>query len=118
MKSRLSALCKTCGNCCKSFVIASKKPLQKAVMEDWLDKRGVQIVAEDHDAIYLKIDLPCPHLVKSDDGWSCDIYHNRPSGCRDFDGTKYDFLKCKWKEIDHVILEKAKREKPFFNYQK
>lgn len=107
MKSRLSSLCKTCGACCKVMVLPVVKPLQKAVMEEWLEARGCEVVREDGGAMYVKVDLPCPHLMKSDEGWSCDTYENRPAGCRMFDGSKYDFLKCKWTELRHIILEKA-----------
>lgn len=86
--------------------------LQKAKTEEWLGARGCQIVSEDQDTVYVKVDLPCPHLVKSDDGWACDIYHDRPDGCREFDGSKYSFLKCRWKSLGHVVdestIEKAR----------
>jgi len=91
------------------MVLPVVKPLQKAVMEEWLKARGCEILREDGDAIYVKVDLPCQHLNKSEDGWTCDIYDTEgyPKGCRLFDGTQYDFLKCKWKEQEHVVLEKS-----------
>jgi Fe-S-cluster containining protein len=92
------------------------KPLQKAVMDDWLKARGCEIVSENEDTVYVKVDSSCPNLKKSEDGWWCEIYYKRPEGCRIFDGTKYDFLKCAWKNkvlvkptFSHVILEKAKK---------
>ncbi len=110
MKSTLSSLCKTCGNCCKAMVLPVRKPalLKKAQTEEWLSARGARIVSEDAETLYVKVDLPCPHLNKSDEGWTCDQYENRPEGCREFDGTKFDFLNCRWKSVDHILdLEKA-----------
>jgi Fe-S-cluster containining protein len=85
-------------------------------MDEWLGARGCQVVAEDAGAVYVKIDVPCPHLEKSEDGWSCNIYYRHPEGCKVFDGTRYDFLQCAWKNkalvkptFSHVILEKAKK---------
>ena len=112
MKTTLSSLCKTCGNCCKVMVLPLVKPLQKAVMEEWITTRGCEVLREDDDTMYVKVDLPCQHLNKGDDGWTCDVYEDRPLGCKEFDGTKYDFLKCRWKEQDLVVLEKAEREIP------
>jgi hypothetical protein len=93
------------------MVLPVVKPLQKAVMEEWLDARGCEVVREDGGTMYVKIDLPCPHLIKSDDGWTCDWYHTEqyPEGCRLFDGSQYNFLKCKWTELKHVILEKSEK---------
>jgi len=92
------------------MVLPVRKPslLKKAQTEEWFDARGIQIVSEDAETLYVKVDLPCPHLNKSDDGWICDQYETRPVACREFDGTKFDFLNCRWKSIDHILdLEKA-----------
>jgi hypothetical protein len=77
-------------------------------MVDWLNARGVEIIGENIMDYFVRINQPCPHLVKSDDEFSCDIYEQRPDGCRIFDGTRYDFLKCAWKTKDNfVVLEKS-----------
>lgn len=78
-------------------------------MTDWLHVRGAEIINEDVGAVYVKVDLPCPHLQKSDEGWICDQYSNRPEGCRIFDGRHYNFLDCAWKKSKErfVVLEKG-----------
>jgi Fe-S-cluster containining protein len=88
-----------------------KKPLQKAVMMDWLDTRGCEVIKEDTDTVYVKIDQPCPHLLEhrwknGTSSYSCEIYKSRPEGCQVFDGRKYDFLECSWKD-KFVVLEKS-----------
>lgn len=109
MKSTLSELCKTCGHCCQCMVLPVRKPLNKAMMQEWIESRGCQIIQEDPETIYVKIDFPCPHLIKSNNEWICDVYENRSEGCRIFDGTSYGFLNCKWKNAPQlVILEKSK----------
>lgn len=75
-------------------------------MENWIKARGFSIVTDNYDTLYVKIDQPCPHLIKDVDGWNCDQYADRPEGCRLFDGRNYDFLKCAWKD-NYVILEKS-----------
>jgi Fe-S-cluster containining protein len=111
MKTSLSDLCKKCGACCKCLVLPVPKPLNKAIFEDWLDARGCEIVGRAGGTVYVKIDHPCPHLNKSDEGYKCDQYFSRPEGCRMFDGSKYPFLNCAWKKAQpimaHVVLEKS-----------
>jgi len=81
--------------------------LMKSVMTtDWLGARGCDIVGEDKFTFFVKVNSPCPHLVKSEGKFSCDIYKSRPEGCRIFDGRSYDFLDCAWKE-KFVVLEKG-----------
>jgi len=102
----LSEICKSCGACCKTMVLPVVKPLQKAVMLDWLDVRDCQVVRETEDTMYVQVNKPCPQLVKGEDGYTCTIYEGRPEGCKVFDGRKFDFLDCAWKE-NYVVLEKA-----------
>lgn len=102
----LSDLCKKCGKCCQAIVLPVSIPIQKSMMVDWLETRGCSIVNETPDTLYIQIDSPCPNLVKSEKGFSCSIYADRPEGCRLFDGRNYDFLKCAWKD-NYVILEKS-----------
>jgi len=119
----LSTLCRECGRCCQSLVLPVAKPLQKAIMESWLDARGCEVVGENEDTFYVSVNSPCPHLVSSgrksglskSGSFACDIYENRPEGCRIFDGSKYDFLNCAWKSIpkNYITLEKAGIECPF-----
>jgi Fe-S-cluster containining protein len=89
------------------MVLPVVKPLQKSIMVDWLDARGCKVVKETNDTIYVEIDSPCPHLTKSGNKFSCEIYYQRPQGCRIFDGSKFDFLDCAWKD-NYVILEKGR----------
>ncbi len=113
MKSILSKLCKTCGNCCKYMVLPVKIDGSKSEIKEWLNARGTEVIREKDGVLYVKIDLPCPHLVKGDDGWTCDWYNteNYPSSCRKFDGTKYDFLNCRWKGIDKNVVLPTDLEK-------
>jgi rubredoxin len=101
-----SELCRRCGKCCKSLVLPVQKPLQKAMMLDWLDARGCEVVRETGDTLYISIPYPCQHLTKSDgEEYKCGMYHYRPEGCKIFDGQNYDFLDCAWKKagIKYVI---------------
>jgi hypothetical protein len=82
------------------MVLPVVKPLQKSVMIDWLDARGCQIVKETDEAMYVKIDSPCQHLLKSDGKFLCEIYRDRPEGCETFDGRRFDFIDCAWKKGD------------------
>jgi Fe-S-cluster containining protein len=90
------------------MVLPVVKPLQKSIMVDWLGARGCRVVKETNDAMFVEIESPCPHLIKSAGKFSCEIYNERPEGCRIFDGRKFDFLECAWKE-NYVVLEKSKR---------
>jgi Fe-S-cluster containining protein len=106
----MSNVCKRCGNCCKCLVLPVKKPLNKSIMNNWLSVRDCEIVKEDYDSTYVKINYKCPHLVKSVNEYLCDIYEDRPNGCREFDGRNYDFLDCALKKLPKlVILEKSRR---------
>ena len=111
MKTSLSDLCRSCGECCKCLVLPVEKPLNKAMFEEWLEARGGTVVAKAGGRVYVKIDTPCPHLTKSEEGYTCDMYMSRPEGCRMFDGSHYDFLDCKWKKakptMAHYVLEKS-----------
>ncbi len=97
-----SELCKTCGKCCQCLVLPVVRPdgMNKAIMEDWLDARGCEVIRETKDNLYVKFPYPCPHLSKSDKGFTCGMYHQRPQGCRIFDGSVYDFLDCAWKKAE------------------
>jgi Fe-S-cluster containining protein len=111
MINKQSELCQSCGKCCKCIVLPVKIPLQKSIMEEWLNIRGCEVVAEDADSMYVKVDQPCPylreHLNKSGDKtYTCSVYVNRPDGCSLFDGSKYDFLDCAWKD-KYVVLQKS-----------
>lgn len=110
----LSELCQSCGKCCKCLVLPVKKPLKKAVMEEWLSTRGCEVVREDTDTMYVMVNQPCPSLLEQrwkngTSTYSCGIYKSRPEGCQVFDGRKFDFLDCAWKEQKYVVLEKAFR---------
>jgi hypothetical protein len=120
MNNLMTDICKNCGKCCQCLVLPVVKPLQKALMGDWLKVRGCEIVSEDESAVYVKVDSQCPHLKKSinpveqESGWSCEIYNERPEGCRIFDGRNVPFLDCAWKSIPkNYILEKSNLECPF-----
>jgi len=105
MKDIKSKLCLSCGKCCQFMVLPLVRPLQKAmenIMVDWLDARGCEVIRETADTLYVKVDYPCPHVI----GKGCGIYKSRPEGCKVFDGRKFDFLDCAWKE-SYVVLEKA-----------
>jgi len=114
-----SELCKQCGKCCQCMVIPMViPPLHKAVVEEWLDARGCSIVKSDpkyQGIAYVKIDQPCPHLHKSEEGYTCDMYFSDgyPEGCRTFDGREYDFLECLWKkhipDQKFIIIEKVRK---------
>jgi Fe-S-cluster containining protein len=78
--------CSRCGECCRWLpfaVIRQCKPHQL----HYLRERGLR----ESDGYFL-IDAPCRHLKQAPpDGsgivkWSCAIYDNRPSTCRDFCG--------------------------------
>lgn len=84
----------------------TKSHVSEDLIKSWLDARGCEIIREERDRMFVKINTPCPHLVKSEEGFSCDIYENRPSGCEIFDGRGFDFLDCKWKDDRFVILVK------------
>ena len=107
-----SNLCKTCGKCCQCLVLPITRPdgMNKAITEDWLNARGCEIVRETKDNLYVKLPYPCPHLSKSDKGFTCEMYHQRPQGCRIFDGSTYDFLDCAWKkaETKYVVTDLIK----------
>jgi hypothetical protein len=107
----LSDLCKSCGECCKHIVLPVEMPINKSVFDGWIEARGFEIVAKSDSKVLVKIPHVCPHLQKSGDEWTCDMYNseNYPDGCRDFDGRQYPYLDCKWKKalFFHVILEKA-----------
>jgi Fe-S-cluster containining protein len=121
MEKSLSQLCKECGECCKHIVLPIEKPLDKALFDGWADARGLEVVGHLGGRVLVKIDHPCPHLTKSEEGWICDQYEDRPDGCRNFDGRYYDYLDCKWKKADiahkpqYVILEKAGGRCPMCN---
>jgi len=101
-----SELCRSCGKCCQIMIFPIVLPVNKSLFEDWLKIRGGRIVKSDN-TLYAEIYAPCPYLNKSESGiFSCSIYDNRPDGCKQFDGTKYDFLDCAWKD-KFVVLEKA-----------
>jgi hypothetical protein len=120
-----SDTCRSCGNCCKKLVLPVNKPLEKSnqsLMFNWLEARGLDIINEVGDILYVKIDTKCPHLklntestysknglVKSAKiSYECDIYSERPEGCRLFDGRNLDFLDCMLKSKDSfVVLEKS-----------
>lgn len=113
-----SELCRRCGKCCECLVLPIDQPkiMNKSIMSDWMDARGLQVVKENKDNLYVKINYPCPHLNKSDKGnevtYRCGMYHQRPQGCRIFDGSTYDFLDCAWKkaEMKYVVdLRKSRR---------
>jgi transcription elongation factor Elf1 len=106
-----SELCKRCGKCCQCLVLPVTRPteINKAIMEDWLDARGCEIIRETKDNLYIKLPYSCPSLVKSDSGgepiYKCNKYHQRPQGCKIFDGSVHDFLDCAWKkaEMKYVV---------------
>jgi len=108
----MSEVCQSCGKCCQCMVLPVVKPLNKSIMEDWLGVRGCNIIAEDGDNFYVKIDQPCPHLFEQrykngTSTYSCEIYKSRPEGCRIFDGRNYSFLDCALKKESFVVLEKG-----------
>lgn len=85
---------------------SEEKSVEKSIMTDWLNIRGCEVIKETDKTIYVKINNPCPNLIKSEDQFICNVYSSRPEGCRIFDGRNYDFLDCVWKN-NYVILEKA-----------
>jgi len=110
MKNARSEACQSCGKCCQRMVLPVVRPLQKSesVFCDWIDARGCKIIKSTNDVLYIQVDSPCPNLIKSNGKFSCEIYDGRPEGCRIFDGSKYEWLDCAWKE-NYVVLEKTKR---------
>jgi len=119
-----SDTCKSCGQCCKKIVLPVHKPLEKSnqyLMFDWMKARGLDVVNETADTLFVKVDNECPHLklntestyfknglVKSSKiSYECDIYSERPEGCRLFDGRNLDYLDCALKKDSFVILEKS-----------
>jgi len=104
---RKSFLCQHCGKCCESIVLPVQKPLEKSVMLEWLEARGGEIVAEQPETWYIKLNSPCPRLEKSGGRVLCKGYENRPQGCRIFDGTTLDWLDCAWKDPNHYVVKAA-----------
>jgi Fe-S-cluster containining protein len=102
MKNK-SELCQSCGKCCQCIVLPVVKPLQKSesVFCDWIDVRGCKIIKATDDTLYIEINSLCPNLSKSDGKYRCEIYYQRPEGCRIFDGSKYDWLNCAWKNEEN-----------------
>lgn len=107
-----SELCRDCGECCKFFIIQTRKPEPASFVDEWrewLKARGVEIVRENDKQWRLKIPMPCPHLDRNLESWGegfknykyfCNIYENRPLVCRRFDGRledPHDGLACSWK---------------------
>jgi Fe-S-cluster containining protein len=104
----LSQVCRDCGECCKFMVLPVISSMNKSIMESWIKARGCEVLKDAGSTIYVKINVPCPHLNKSENSFSCSIYADRPEGCRLFDGRNYDFLKCAWNQLPKfVILEKS-----------
>jgi Fe-S-cluster containining protein len=101
-----SRLCKNCGECCKCMVVPVSKPMAKSMeqsMLEWITVRGCDVVSETPAELFVKIPCPCPHLKKSGNEYGCDTYDSRPEGCRVFDGSKYEWLKCAWRDPKLVI---------------
>ena len=105
---RKSWLCQHCGKCCESIVLPVQKPLEKSIMLEWLKARGGEIVAEQAETWYVKLNSPCPRLEKSGGKVVCKGYENRPHGCRIFDGTTLDWLDCAWKDSTQYIVKAIK----------
>jgi hypothetical protein len=102
-----SFLCQHCGKCCECMVLPVQRPMQKSVMLEWLHARGGKIVAEADSTLYVKINSPCPHLTKSGSKYLCKSYESRPQGCRIFDGSTIDWLKCAWKDTNRYVISKG-----------
>lgn len=100
-----SQLCQLCGNCCKIISLEVRKeaynPKYNLYLRQWLEARGIKVVAESQSALLVSIDMQCPHLVGTDDGkYRCDIYETRPVACIQYDGIRdniFDLVECKWK---------------------
>jgi len=105
-----SKLCKNCARCCQVMVLPVARPLNKSMegsMTDWMNVRGCEVVAETPTELFVKVSHPCPHLGKSYEGYYCDIYENRPYGCKEFDGRTHSWLKCAWKDPKLVLKSEA-----------
>ena len=99
-----SYLCQHCGKCCDCLVLPVQRPIEKSIFLGWLHARGGKIVAETPETLYVKLNTPCPRLEKSKGRVTCRGYEDRPQGCRIFDGTTVNWLKCLWKDPYSYVI--------------
>jgi len=110
-----SRRCILCGDCCRFFILETRKPdLPQEVIDwkYWMVARGIVVVRENTKRWRLKIPLQCPHLrIVGKDALIitpehpkdlfhyCEVYSTRPEICKKFDGRledRRDGLKCLW----------------------
>lgn len=86
-----SKKCRTCGKCCKTFIIYYPKILEKnekilfseARRFEYLNTDKIKVI-DDGDCIKIEFDIPCKYLTFEKGIYSCAIYNkdNRPELCK------------------------------------
>lgn len=94
MKTLKEKLCLKCKKCCNEITIATGYPADKEILE-FFTARGFRISIIKNTVFLTLTNFPCPHL--KDNG--CDIYKDRPSICKNYDGRNEFGNECLWSNI-------------------
>lgn len=74
--------CRFCAGCCQIVLLPMINLSHE--MEDFLLRRGFDILVAPNNSVYLKIYQPCPHLIYKNGFYTCNEYDKRPIICQKF----------------------------------